>query len=351
MYKILIVDDEKLLLENLSTILELNDFFVENATNGLDALKKLENFSPDLIISDIKMPLMDGIEFLKQVRIKNKDLPFIFLTAKTSKYDIRQGIEIGASDYLTKPFTSEELINAVNLSINKHQDKIKLTQLLLNCDNGFKYLGSDKMNTKLHILISLSNMLMTDETVDSNLKDLLFEINKISEELHTINTKFGLFEYLNRENENFYDIIVNKSNPYNPKLIIEKTAIKIAEKYKRLNHLNLKLIDGDTIIESYFLKIILNELIDNSFKYSNNSNVDISCINNLNGLEISICNSIENKDEFNINFMPFSNINMNTFNDGPGLGLYISNLILEKIGIRINYTLEQKKLTIKFNLP
>jgi two-component system sensor histidine kinase/response regulator len=120
--KLLLVEDEKELQENLKDILEIHDFEVIVADNGLIALQQLESHDNfDLVVSDILMPKMDGFELLSKVRneLKMINLPFIFLTAKAEKEDLRKGMEFGAEDYLTKPVAAKDLINAINTAINK----------------------------------------------------------------------------------------------------------------------------------------------------------------------------------------------------------------------------------------
>lgn len=123
MTKILIVEDEKEIRENIVQILQLNDYETISADNGKTALELATKHLPDLIISDIMMPYMDGYELLENLRkIKaTAIIPCILVTAKVEKKDIRQGMELGADDYLTKPFTPEELLNSVTSRLARHQ--------------------------------------------------------------------------------------------------------------------------------------------------------------------------------------------------------------------------------------
>jgi DNA-binding response OmpR family regulator len=123
MTKILIVEDEKEIRENIAQILQLNDYETISADNGKTALELAIKYLPDLIVSDIMMPYMDGYEFLENLRKipKTSIIPCILVTAKVEKKDIRQGMELGADDYLTKPFTPEELLNSVTSRLARHQ--------------------------------------------------------------------------------------------------------------------------------------------------------------------------------------------------------------------------------------
>jgi signal transduction histidine kinase len=109
------------LLEGLRDILELSGYVVSTARNGLEALSELERQVPDLIVSDINMPRMDGYQLYGQVRAHPDwvRVPFIFLTAKGEKADVRRGKMLGADDYITKPFEEADLLVAVQAKLNR----------------------------------------------------------------------------------------------------------------------------------------------------------------------------------------------------------------------------------------
>ncbi|MBN9350084.1 MAG: response regulator [Chitinophagaceae bacterium] len=121
MKKILLIEDNKDIRENLAEILELSNYEVFVAENGKTGIEKAINHLPDLIICDIMMPELDGYGVLHAVH-RNKDLrkvPFIFLTAKTDRNDFRKGMEMGADDYITKPFSGTEILNAIDSRLKK----------------------------------------------------------------------------------------------------------------------------------------------------------------------------------------------------------------------------------------
>lgn len=119
--KILLVEDEIELRENIKDILELSSFVVTPASNGVEALQLLGKESFDLVISDIMMPKIDGIDLLKRFREKEYwlETPFIFLTAKMDLTDQRKGMESGAEDYLIKPVKAKDLLAAIEIALSK----------------------------------------------------------------------------------------------------------------------------------------------------------------------------------------------------------------------------------------
>lgn len=108
--KILLVEDDQNFGDVLKSYLEMNDFDITLATDGEMGLQKFEEGEYDVCIFDVMMPKKDGFTLAKEVREKNKEVPIIFLTAKTLKQDILEGFKIGADDYITKPFDTEELL-------------------------------------------------------------------------------------------------------------------------------------------------------------------------------------------------------------------------------------------------
>ena len=115
MKKILIIEDNTEVRENTAEILELAQYDVRTAKNGKEGVEIANKEKPDLIICDIMMPVLDGYGVLHLLgkQSETATIPFIFLTAKTERADIRKGMEMGADDYLTKPFDDIELLNAI----------------------------------------------------------------------------------------------------------------------------------------------------------------------------------------------------------------------------------------------
>ena len=122
--RILVVEDDIALLEGVRDILELAGYEVFTATNGLEGLEILRNVVPDLILSDIMMPRMNGHEFYEAIRAHSEWLavPFIYLTAKGEKVDVRLGKRLGVDDYITKPFEEEDLLIAVGSKLKRRAE-------------------------------------------------------------------------------------------------------------------------------------------------------------------------------------------------------------------------------------
>ena len=121
--QVLIIEDNIDIRENIVEILELADFKVYQANNGKTGVDLANKHKPDVILCDIMMPDLDGYGVLYMLN-KNPEtatIPFIFLTAKAERIDLRKGMEMGADDYLTKPFDDIELLNAIETRLKKKE--------------------------------------------------------------------------------------------------------------------------------------------------------------------------------------------------------------------------------------
>ncbi|ETI66857.1 MULTISPECIES: response regulator YycF [Neobacillus] len=118
--KILVVDDEKPIADILQFNLKKEGYVVYCAYDGNEALQLVEEIQPDLILLDIMLPQRDGMEVCREIR-KKYEMPIIMLTAKDSEIDKVLGLELGADDYVTKPFSTRELIARVKANLRRHQ--------------------------------------------------------------------------------------------------------------------------------------------------------------------------------------------------------------------------------------
>ena len=132
--RILIVEDTPANIQAVSAILKEQGFQISVATNGLQALEVLERVRPDLILLDIMMPEMDGFETCRRIKASTawREIPIIFLTARAETADIVRGFELGAVDYVSKPFNAHELLARVNTHLTLDQLHRENQRLLLN---------------------------------------------------------------------------------------------------------------------------------------------------------------------------------------------------------------------------
>jgi two-component system, OmpR family, response regulator len=146
--KILLVEDDPNFGSILRDYLNMNDFEVVLAKNGMEGFEKFKKDTYDLCILDVMMPYKDGFTLAKEIRDKNKEVPIIFLTAKTMKEDVLKGYKVGADDYLNKPFDSEVLLMKIKAIIQRKSTETKSDVAKFE----FK-IGNFELNTKLRFLI------------------------------------------------------------------------------------------------------------------------------------------------------------------------------------------------------
>lgn len=177
--RILLVEDDQNFGAILKDYLQLNDFDVVLAKNGMEGFEKFKKDTYDMCILDVMMPYKDGFTLAREIREKNKEIPLVFLTAKTLKEDIMKGYKVGADDYLNKPFDSEVLLMKINTILQRKAKEVKLenTQFEfviggfdfnsklrhLSYKSGEPYKLSPKENELLKMLILHENDVMPRE--------------------------------------------------------------------------------------------------------------------------------------------------------------------------------------------
>lgn len=214
-----IVEDEESLRTNISYAFKKEGYRVDEYTNGKEAITSFRKGLPDIIISDIMMPLMDGLELCKELRKISDTTPFIFLTSKDEEFDRILGLEIGGDDYLCKPFSLRELITRVKVILRRanYQPTPKLTKqegIVIDSNsytchvNGvvlsltvseFRLLeslienpGFVKTREQLIEAAYPAESYISDRNIDCHIKRLRKKIEKISPGLNPIKTVYGM---------------------------------------------------------------------------------------------------------------------------------------------------------------
>lgn len=122
-FKILIIEDELTLQQTIKLNLELENYQVETCSSGGEAISQIKKFTPDLILLDIMLPVLSGVEIYKQLKDLKITTPIIFLTAKNNVQDKIEGLKLGADDYITKPFDLEELLLRIQNVLKRNYPK------------------------------------------------------------------------------------------------------------------------------------------------------------------------------------------------------------------------------------
>ena len=191
MYTILIVEDESDVRENLKDLLETEGYNALTANDGAEGYEKAMEYLPDLILSDIRMPNINGFQLLELLQ-KEKDtsqIPFIFLTAKIEMGDLRKGMNLGADDYIIKPFRIQELLNVINLRLRKKENN---NESVIDFKKQLITRVPHELRTPLVGIIGFSDMLANEEfdLSPDDIKKMAGVINKSGKRLHKRIEKF-----------------------------------------------------------------------------------------------------------------------------------------------------------------
>ena len=129
MKTILVVDDDRAVRDSLRRSLEFNDYRVETATDGSEAISKIQTLRPDAVIMDVMMPRVNGLEATRMIRASGNEIPILVLTARVAVSERVDGLDAGADDYLTKPFALDELLARLRAMLRRSDKKDTLTEV------------------------------------------------------------------------------------------------------------------------------------------------------------------------------------------------------------------------------
>lgn len=345
--KILIVEDNAQNIEVLFKTLENESFQIAVATNGEKALNYIPDFLPDLILLDIMMPVMDGLETCERLKSNEstKEIPIIFLTAKAGSEDIVKGFELGAVDYITKPFRDVEVLARIRTHItlrqiaNKNEQLIQeLREAIFSFDEAqreniakseFISRMSHELRTPMNAILGFSQLLEQNKEIEQNKgnresvaeilkagKHLLALINDVLEfskvdveQMLESLEKVSLFKIVN-------DVIASRA------VLADSLKIKVINNIPRENEVK---VDGDPKL----LYQILDAFLINALKYNNEGRMVTieETITKDGNITVSVLSTGDNipEDMLEKVFEPFFRLesHMNSVN-GIGLGLTLA---------------------------
>lgn len=277
MSKILVIEDEDAIRELITDILENEGYEVASAEDGPHGITLVEDFLPDLILCDIMMPDISGYDVLNQVRQLPaiEATPFVFLTAKASRSDQRHGMELGADDYLSKPFTRVELLNAVNArlekkaTVRKHYQR-KIEELRQNMARAMPH----ELLTPLNGLIGLSDILKYEhESIEpESLSEIADGIGSSARRLHRVISNTLLYAKLRVLASDRNSIQAFQSHILQqPDFVVQYAAKDILNKYSRHDDLSIQMENTTIGVSESNLQKMIAELVDNACKFSPSS--------------------------------------------------------------------------------
>ena len=274
MSKILVIDDEDDIRINLTELLEAEGFHVLSAENGKVGLQLAQQSLPDLIICDITMPELDGYGVLEQLRQEpaTATIPFIFLTAKVEMSYQRQGMNLGADDYLVKPFTRDDLVKAIGTQLGKQAAYAQRLQSKLNdLRSSITVALPHEFRTPLTSILGYSDLLAEESSLvpPQEIQKFAKQINSSARRLHELIVNFLLYTELELIARDSDAITALKSTlPSEIKAAVTETADQQAQHIQRVADLNLEIEPALVRIGSGYLTKLIEELVRNAFKFS-----------------------------------------------------------------------------------
>lgn len=350
MADILIAEDDFSTRSNLIQLLEKSGYTVLAASSGEEALEILERETPDLIISDVMMPGIDGYELLRRVNEEEKGdfIPFIFLTARTEMSDFREGMLSGGDDFITKPFKAHDLLKSIETRLKKKEkSERKLKQFKNNITRNI----SHEFRTPLVPIIGYSQMIKDNywHLGPDEVQEMTRKINSSGSWMLKLIEKFLLLVELEEDTEDLKDAYCHTVD------VIHSCAERAAQANGRGEDLLINLKPAAVSLKQEDLERIMTELLENAFRYSRaGSQVEItSCSGEgFNFLTIKDSGQGMSTEELkNISsFFQFSRQGMHQA--GLGLGLAIVKKLAEKNKVGVNIESEPGGFTsVTLKLP
>lgn len=267
--RILVIEDEVVILETLQDLLEIHGHTVLAASTGSQGIA-LANQQPDLIFCDVGLPDMDGYAVITELQQNpaTRDIPFLFLTARADREDQRRGMALGADDYITKPFTERDLLDAITARLRRQQPlRERVAQLL---DEHQRLTSADWSHELLTPLAGIFGALdlieaEADTIKPADLRELLGLIRSSAERQQRLSRKLIVFYELDR-------LVAQRSKATLGECALEAiiplAAEEAARTEQRTQDLQLDYVSGVILGLTPYLEIAVAELVGNACRFS-----------------------------------------------------------------------------------
>jgi DNA-binding response OmpR family regulator len=272
MQTILVIEDDRAIRGAIVDILELEGYHALSAADGLTGVALAREKRPDLIICDIMMPFLDGYGVLAHLRkhAETATIPFIFLTARTTPNDVRYGMNLGADDYLTKPFKAEELLSTLQARLERHARLTdKLQRRVDELHNNLLSVLPHELNTPLHGMMAGIELLKDEygSLEPSDVEELIWVIHQSALRMRRLVSNSLLHAELDSMTA-AADEIWRFAPNVSVAVTIESAARQEAASAARVADLHVEVQDAVIHISPAHLSKIVEETLNNAFKYS-----------------------------------------------------------------------------------
>ena len=347
MERILVVEDEEGVRDNIAILLEAEGYKVDSAENGFAALRHIDVNPPDLILSDIMMPGLNGMELFNKVRhdYKLTQIPFIFLTALSDAQSVRKGMSNGASDYITKPFENDDLVKSIHSRLfTKRVIEQKFEERLAAMH---KFIPHELRSP-------LTPILGYSELIKESAKDLSVEqLEEMAEKIHWSGHRLlGRIEKFMVLHE-LLDDKIDHYERYGKDIttLTEEVITNTIDNHYLLSQcsdINIKINPATLKIKREYLQIIIREIIENAYKFrKSTTSITIRGEHLKSEYRFTVTNIGRGMDKDQIAaigvFKQFEKVKQNQ--DGNGIGLFIVKRICEICDVNLRIKSEHNHHT------
>jgi two-component system sensor histidine kinase/response regulator len=361
---ILIIDDNKHIRTQINLVLKLEGYDTFMASNGLEGVHAAKESLPNLIICDIMMPELDGYGVLNMLRTNatTADIPFLFLSAKAEKNDIRQGMNLGADDYLWKPFSTEDLIKAIEARLDRHEttrralsDKLTPFANLSLTRDKFLSLMTHDLKSAFTGILGLSE-LMSAKHSDMSESEFNETLSLMSE---TAQSTYGLLDsFLEWSRIQLGGMVADRST-FDVQIVGQRTIslLLASAKHKQITITNGIPEDTRVWADQRMVEAIIRNLLYNALKFTNRGGtITLSALEEEHFMRISVNDTgigISEDDIVRL-LQPESEFTtLGTYGEkGTGLGVLFCRELAEKNNGTLSILSEKDKgSTFSFTLP
>lgn len=275
MKKILVIEDEPDIRENIIDLLSEEGYLAVGAQDGEEGIHKIWQEFPDLVLCDILMPKVDGYGVLTVVSKSpiTSTIPFIFLTAKTQREDLRKGMALGADDYITKPFSRLELLQAIETRLLKHEQlRLHAQQKLIELRSNISLSLPHELLTPLSVILGFSEYLIGHLSADSaNLQtlEIVSDIHNAAKRLLHSLQKYLFFAELEVTLSDADNITKARHSRFQIKQQeVEAAVAAIHESLERQEDIHIEVSPGLICISENCLYRLIEELVENALRFS-----------------------------------------------------------------------------------
>lgn len=347
---LLVVEDDIHLLQGIRDILEIEGYQVVTASSGVEGLEVLHSMPkpPDLIVSDIMMPRMDGYQFFEAVRASEEwlDIPFVFLTAKGEKHDVRLGKRLGADDYVIKPMDPEDLLVVVESKLKRTAEiKDRYDSQVSSIKHNILTILNHEFRTPLTYMVAYADMLNIDaeHLTTEELRAFLRGVNSGADRFRRLVENFiALVELETGEARNNFEW---RRQPVTDVRPLCSEVIEMARPAAEERHVELISRVPESVPEfsaDYeYLRVALVQLLDNAIKFSDKPDPRVEL--RVESDASSVCFAVQDwgrgieAAEFERIWQPFYQIERAQYEDqGAGSGLAIVRGVVELHGGRVD---------------